>query len=157
LDSSKIHQSAQCVPENAVDLVEFCQDKLHAAAVANRQDELKDELKRTYQESMAGKEDQINQVVRQCNPFNIKRKQILDCLLIQRPCGDRYASNDDFSLVPRNDTSSKGIFMFNSINGAIGVCVPTMEIETITHDCTGFDVCRKYDQELDSDITVRIH
>lgn len=98
IDDNTTAAVPQCVPTDKTDLDAFCEDKLYgvmaarsdAAAVAL------DELRQRYVETMmsdavanassliAG--DSVLMAVRQCNPFNAQRKQLLDCVVVQRAC-----------------------------------------------------------------------
>jgi hypothetical protein len=108
LDPVELVQFPQCVPATKTDMDAFCEDKLNElvlnAGDANLSPDYSmtpaEELRTHYASKLQVAEtingtlkdpvllagDSVLAAVRQCNPFNAMRKQVLDCVVVERTC-----------------------------------------------------------------------
>lgn len=131
----------QCVPAELLDLDAFCEDKVYAHNVDN--DDAMDtvtldrieEVKLRYLNSTETSNERILTATHlQCNPFEPNHKQLLQCAVIYKECGQIISSDDD-----GNVSSSKN-----------STCVSTRHISVFVDDCPAYDVCRQFEEDAGS-------
>lgn len=164
IQNSRFKQFPQCVPISMIDLDAFCEDKLHdfhqSASAAETSDGDKEKsvrdlmseyqnpdgfsltnLPQPWNETAVDNGIRLLTAVRHCNPFSFNRKHVLDCLAVERKC----LLSDDKGKIMYG-------FLLNIYDGIHDLVCQQIgrvtEIIPVIKECAGYDVCRRYEQDL---------
>ena len=116
-----VNEWSQCIAINNDPYDEFCEDKLtdSLSSLGNGMQQTDVDLIRS---NFTGVNDELLHVVRQCNPFNSRRREMLDCMLVKRKCSMQFQGSQ---------------------------CLDTIEIVPKISKCLGTNVCRNFGDGVD--------